>query len=192
MLFSYITTAILAAATFVTATPTLGTNVKRQELPVPSLYGPFRLRMIAPGPTYRNRYAWLQAYDAVRPAPLASASVFNYENATGRLWVGDNILAPTVGGLKLNLTSNLAPLAFGPLLQPSCAASGGVTYETLFNFDGGNLLTLAGVNRWRGCTSYSSIGVGPGINFQFGQGTPTVPDCQIVQLQYETVVRPST
>ncbi|KAK6352718.1 hypothetical protein TWF696_004721 [Orbilia brochopaga] len=148
--------------------------------------------MLASGPTYRNRYAWLQAYDAVRPAPQATGTVFNYENSTGRLWVGNNILAPTVGGLKPNLTSNLALLAFGPLLQPSCAASGGVTYETLFNFDGQNFLTLAGTDGWRGCTSYSSIGVGPGINFLFGQGAPTVPDCQTVRLQFEAVTSPST
>ncbi|EWC44854.1 hypothetical protein DRE_00913 [Drechslerella stenobrocha 248] len=192
MLLSYITVIIAAIATAV-ATPAfeVSSPAKRQVVPAPVLFGPFRLRFEARWATYRNRYAFVEAFDAVRPAALASASVFNYENSTGRLWVGSNPLVATVGGLRLNLTSNLAPLAFGSLFQVTCISSGGVTYQTSFNFTNNGSLTLGGVSTWHGCTTRSSIGLGAGINFQFGAGPSSTLDCQDVFLQHEAI-SPST
>ncbi|KAF3166341.1 hypothetical protein EYR41_010896 [Orbilia oligospora] len=187
MLLSYVTT-ILAAAAVAFATPFLGapTKVKRQLLPTPILYGPFRLKFIARWSTYRDKYAYVQNLDAVRPAPRSTGSVFNFENSTGRLWLGNNFLNPIVAGLRPNLTSNLAPLAFGPLGRPNCEVTGGVAYETAFSFNSARRLTLGGTALWHGCTTNSSLGLGPGANYQWGSGPQTTEDCQDIQLEYET------
>ncbi|KAK6538381.1 hypothetical protein TWF694_011261 [Orbilia ellipsospora] len=188
MLISFITYVLAITATVI-ATPTFNnpTNVKRQILPIPSLYGPARIKFIAKWATYRNKYAYVSPLDVVRPAPQATGSYFNFENSTGRLWLGSNILNPIVAGIKPNLTSNVAALAFGPLNQPSCDKTGGVAYETAFGFDDLGQLTLGGIGLWYGCTTNSSAGLGPGINFLFGAGPPTTPDCQSVQLLWEPV-----
>ncbi|KAK6523343.1 hypothetical protein TWF281_001323 [Arthrobotrys megalospora] len=186
MLFSYIAT-VLAAATVALASPFFEapTKVKRQLLPTPILYGPFRLRFVARWSTYRDRYAYVQNLDAVRPAPRATGSVFNFENSTGRIWLGNNFLNPVVGGLRPNLTSNLAALAFGPLGRPNCEVTGGVAYETAFAFNEARRLTLGGIAIWHGCSTNSSLGIGPGVNFQWGAGPATTIDCQDIQLEYE-------
>ncbi|KAK6513586.1 hypothetical protein TWF506_008023 [Arthrobotrys conoides] len=184
MLISYITT-ILAAATVAFARLPLEAPIKEKRQLLPALYGPFRLKFIARWSTYRDKYAYVQNLDAVRPSNRATGSVFNFENSTGRLWLGNNFLNPVVAGLRPNLTSNLAPLAFGPLGRPNCEVTGGVAYETAFAFNNARRLTLGGTALWHGCTTNSSIGLGPGANFQWGSGPQTTEDCQDIQLEYE-------
>ncbi|KAF3914716.1 hypothetical protein AA313_de0207380 [Arthrobotrys entomopaga] len=188
MLFSVITSVLAMTAT-VMATPSFNIpmNVKRQIQPMPSLYGPARIKFIAKWATYRNKYAYVSPLDAVRPVAQATGSYFNFENSTGRLWLGSNASNPVVAGIKPNLNSNIAALAFGPLNQSSCDSTGGVTYETAFGFNDLGELTLGGIGLWHGCTTNSSAGLGPGINFLFGSGTPTAPDCQDIQLLWEPV-----
>ncbi|EPS38016.1 hypothetical protein H072_8272 [Dactylellina haptotyla CBS 200.50] len=174
---------------FASPTANSPTKVARQAS---ALYGPGRLKFIAKWATYRSKYAYVNPLDVVRPAPQATGSIFNFENSTGRLWLGSNSENPIVGGLRLNLTSNLAPLAFGPLGQPSCDRTGGVAYETAFGFNTLGRLTLGGISKWRGCSTDSSVGLGPGINFQFGTGPSSTVDCQDLEIEWEPVVAPST
>ncbi|KAK6352089.1 hypothetical protein TWF730_008920 [Orbilia blumenaviensis] len=186
MLFSYMTTVLAVTAVvlgYTTPLLDIPSEEKRQLLPV--LHGPFRLKFVAKWSTYRNKYASVPSNDAVRPAARADSSVFNFENATGRLWLGNSLLNPVVGGLRPNLTSNVAPLAFGPLGLPNCAVTGGVAYETAFSFNSIRRLTLGGVAAWHGCSTNSSLGIGPGVNFQWGSGPRTTIDCQDIQLEYE-------
>ncbi|KAF3930319.1 hypothetical protein ABW19_dt0202485 [Dactylella cylindrospora] len=174
MLFYYIFP-ILAVVTAALATPTVPTKVKRQD--PPGQIGPFYLRIIARWRTYNNRYAYVDGNDVVVPVPRSTASAFYYSTATSQLILRGDVEDSLAAGLAVNLTSNVAPLVFSPSSEEE--------YETEWGFDAQGRLTLAGVQRWRGCSTTTANGYRPGINWQFGEGKTTVPDCQPLELLRE-------
>jgi len=177
MLFSGVVAAF-AAVTAVVASPI------EERASQPDVTGPFALKIHAKYKTYNNKYlAGTHVGAAIDQAVPGGYDKVFYLNSTDGGYYQDGVQygrlmynvaypqVPYMGGLETNISSNVAALWLS-VVDPR--------YD--FSFSKTGELLLGGLSRWLGCTTYTAYGPKAGINWQYGTGTPTTPDCQPITI----------